>query len=129
MPADMHHISSFCRAAACHLCPYCQHTGVFNPTALPLSRYAEHINSGSYTGVVSINELCFYFFIFFVLRLDVEGQILGLDTVECVLFLNVCLLQKLFIWHEWLTPAGQVMSDHMTWLCVGLECEVGFYSF
>lgn len=67
-------------------------------------------------------------FIFFVLRLDVEGQILGLDTVECVLFLNVCLLQKLFIWHEWLTPAGQVMSDHMTWLCVGLECEVGFYS-
>lgn len=65
-----------------------------------------------------------------LLRLEVEVQIPGLDTVECVLFLNVCLLQKWFIWRGWLTPAGRVMSDHMTWLCVGLECGmcIGYYS-
>lgn len=102
----MLHISSFCSAAACQLCPYCQHTDGFDPTAFPLSLHAERISSGSHSGIVSVNELCEFFF-FFVLCFVVEVQILGLDTVECVLFLNVCLLQKM-VYLAWMADPSRV---------------------
>ncbi len=60
-PAGTVHMSSFCSAAACQLCPNCQHTGVFDPTALSLSLHAEHISRGSHTCGVSVNELCDFF--------------------------------------------------------------------